>query len=406
MSFLGCENLNPCVTSCSLNGINPNQVDLNLNNCSIDPGGNLVLGEVRLRLDSLASLPPDATKFFMGGRATYRGSAGTCIAGECDNAESGHICTNDEACNWSLLTADASGSADILLPICGDGIIDAPEETCDPPGEPAGGNGNLCRNDCTVCGDGEINGNEQCDDGNGINGDGCNNNCEEETCDVLVDKIIDCGEGTVDVGLVINNEDGTNGCSTTNGEPITVTYQVENTGEVPLANCVLIDSNGLIIPELLPGVIIPGVTVTVGTVDPLTCSDTLDAEEPDTVTVDCDCIEPENPLGTVSASDSARITCEPICGDGNIDPGETCDADPGVPLPPTGNACRQPGEEGECTYCGDGEVQQVLEECDDGNDINDDACSNSCQLVQVPCIEVTKDRTRLSISRCLMTWGQ
>ncbi len=44
----------------------------------------------------------------------------------------------------------------------------------------AGGNGNDCRDDCTVCGDSEVNGPpgaEQCDDGNGINGDGCENDC-------------------------------------------------------------------------------------------------------------------------------------------------------------------------------------------------------------------------------------
>jgi cysteine-rich repeat protein len=63
-------------------------------------------------------------------------------------------------------------------PTCGDGTVST-GETCDPPGSPAGGNGNDCRQDCTVCGDGIPNGGEECDDGNGIDGDGCENDCTE-----------------------------------------------------------------------------------------------------------------------------------------------------------------------------------------------------------------------------------
>jgi hypothetical protein len=62
---------------------------------------------------------------------------------------------------------------------CGNGTID-PDETCDPPGDPAGGNGNDCRSDCTVCGDGEVNGApglEECDDGDGDDNDLCSNSC-------------------------------------------------------------------------------------------------------------------------------------------------------------------------------------------------------------------------------------
>jgi hypothetical protein len=141
MTFLGCENLNPCVTSCSLikdNNLKDKQVDFNLNNCSIAPGGNIALGDVRLRLDNLDLLPDGANRFFIGGRATYQGSAGTCMPdGTCDNAQTepeAHTCSNDLGCDWSDLASPATGSADILLPVCGDGIIDDPDETCDPPG--------------------------------------------------------------------------------------------------------------------------------------------------------------------------------------------------------------------------------------------------------------------------------
>lgn len=60
---------------------------------------------------------------------------------------------------------------------CGDGTISQPEETCDPPGFPAGASQNICRSDCTVCGDGVEDPVEDCDDGNSTPSDGCENDC-------------------------------------------------------------------------------------------------------------------------------------------------------------------------------------------------------------------------------------
>ena len=66
---------------------------------------------------------------------------------------------------------------------CGNGTVDgALGESCDPPGVPAGGNGNFCRADCTVCGDTILDAGEECDDGNGVNEDACRNNCTLPTC--------------------------------------------------------------------------------------------------------------------------------------------------------------------------------------------------------------------------------
>ncbi len=62
----------------------------------------------------------------------------------------------------------------IALKICGNGIIEAPEQ-CD--------GGPTCAADCTlipVCGDGTISGTEICDDGNSVNGDGCSSACALE----------------------------------------------------------------------------------------------------------------------------------------------------------------------------------------------------------------------------------
>jgi cysteine-rich repeat protein len=61
-------------------------------------------------------------------------------------------------------------------PGCGDGAVEC-GETCDPPGLPAGPNGNLCRRDCTLCGDGRVQPGEECDDGNAVDGDACDDHC-------------------------------------------------------------------------------------------------------------------------------------------------------------------------------------------------------------------------------------
>jgi len=74
--------------------------------------------------------------------------------------------------------------------------------------------------------------------------------------------------------------------------------------------------------------------------------------------------------------DVAYLNCEeePLCGNGLVDPGETCDPPGSVPDTPPGNqnACRD-----NCTYCGDGIVNNG-EECDDPND---PLCSDDCMLV-------------------------
>ncbi|MBN2526618.1 MAG: DUF4215 domain-containing protein [Deltaproteobacteria bacterium] len=81
---------------------------------------------------------------------------------------------------------------------------------------------------------------------------------------------------------------------------------------------------------------------------------------------------------TLGGFDTARSECEPECGDGIVSLGEECDDG------------ENDGGYGECgegcklaEFCGDGEVQEEFEDCDDGNFRSDDDCPSSCRLIIV-----------------------
>ncbi len=96
-----------------------------------------------------------------------------------------------------------------------------------------------------------------------------------------------------------------------------------------------------------------------------------------------DCVGPAP--GDLCPQSPTETTCDPdcwpsqSCGDGVVQPPETCDASanageagvrPGG-QPVLDSECRQPGEQFECTYCGDNIAQTPLEICDG---IDDAAC--------------------------------
>lgn len=74
--------------------------------------------------------------------------------------------------------------------------------------------------------------------------------------------------------------------------------------------------------------------------------------------------------GNLNDFDSCRNDCTPnYCGDGRVTTGEQC----------------EPGQMycfGNCTLntCGDGQPGGPREQCDDGNQVNDDGCPNTCSL--------------------------
>ncbi len=105
---------------------------------------------------------------------------------------------HDDANNVVLTKSAAAAADEPVLEECGDQVVNAPGETCDPPGSTQT-NGQPCRSDCTYCGDTVIDTGEQCDDGNSIDTDACRNKCTLPTCG---DGIVDQGEACDDGNLV------------------------------------------------------------------------------------------------------------------------------------------------------------------------------------------------------------
>jgi hypothetical protein len=144
----------------------------------------------------------------------------------------------------------------------------------------------------------------------------------QQSCLVQVDKQVSCDNGVtwVDQGLVTTN-DGTFSCNGINNvaPAILVQYEVKNVGEVPLFGCVLDDSNnafdldpdGVLITTPLAIGASTGVLPAPG--QPLS-SDSLDANEPSTATVNCFCTEDLDDDLKVSASDSADINPQQVAG--------------------------------------------------------------------------------------------
>lgn len=137
-------------------------------------------------------------------------------------------------------------------------------------------------------------------------------------CFVRVDKQVSCDGGDTwedATGLVLDNEDGTNSpCfgwnafDSMDAENILVRYQASNVGNADLTSCTLSDDNtGIPAVVGFPTAILVGETTTFSQTQ-AACSDTLDALEPDTATVSCECIAaPTNRMA--EASDQADFEC-------------------------------------------------------------------------------------------------
>src|SRR5207245_9197334 len=93
-------------------------------------------------------------------------------------------------------------------------------------------------------------------------------------------------------------------------QAVAVQYVAPNTGGTGLFSCTVTDSNTAISSTAVNvGDVAQG-----GTSSPVpinkTCSDTLDAQEPDTATLSCFCTADKNPNFVATAKDTASFDCQ------------------------------------------------------------------------------------------------
>ncbi len=217
-------------------------------------------------------------------------------------------CAYNQLIEPSLLQFDQQTGECELIPVCGNGILEFPEE-CDD-GNIVNGDG--CSSTCTdeFCGDGVTDpdgpdnapgggDDEQCDDGNNANGDGCDEFCQTE--------LPECGDGNLDLGEACDdgNVIACDGCS--------AACQLEACGDGQLCNPP---------EECEDGNVVNGDGCS-STCTTEFCGDNfLDADGPNNIPGDGDDEECDD--GNNAPNDGCGATCQFECGDGIINPGEEC----------------------------------------------------------------------------------
>jgi hypothetical protein len=127
--------------------------------------------------------------------------------------------------------------------------------------------------------------------------------------DATVDRAVNCGDGFTDQTLVRANDDGTNGCTAVNGEPVNWQYDACNEGTAPLYDCVLVDENLTVSDPILVGNLAAGACAEnlPATNNPVLCSDNLEASEaPDQGRVNLTCCT-QNVDGIANCNEAHRV---------------------------------------------------------------------------------------------------
>ena len=237
----------------------------------------------------------------------------------------------------------------------------------------------------SVCGNGIIEPGEQCDDGNTVSGDGCSSTCQIEAsyydCSVAGQLCKDnarCGDGILEPGEQCDDD------NTKSGDGCSSTCQVEAGWQcrVPGKPCVPLCGDGKIVG------------------DEQCDTGNNAANKPDDGCSSTCQIEPG-----YSCTGTPSVCTKANCGNGTLETGEACDCGTSPTNLPAGctgpnglfngdgsgcsNTCtKEPicrgtngtGATHACTVsCGNGNIE-TGEQCDDGNLVNGDGCSSTCQI--------------------------
>ena len=301
----------------------------------------------------------------------------------------------------SIRPDDGNANNDVVVPMtcccrCGDGILQVGIEACD---DGNANNDDGCTNDCAVarCGDGILRsalkpattatqvittpvptiahrhdvvmalqvGIEACDDGNANNDDGCTNDC----------AVARCGDGILQVGIEAcddgnaNNDDGcTNDCAVARCGDGIMQVGVEacddgnqNNDDGCTNHC---RRSGVVTVYRKPN--LSSVTMAMAAMRmhvSIMCAGSL--RDGVILAEECDEGTRMTMMPAATTAPLHDVATASFAGVEECDDGNTADND----------ACRN-----DCTAarCGDGVIYAGVEECDDGNTADNDACRNDC----------------------------
>jgi uncharacterized repeat protein (TIGR01451 family) len=330
-------------------------------------------------------------------------------------------------------------NVDYNCPVCGDGIVNQANETCDDGnlnnndgcsstckiercGDNICNNGETCSTcscDCGVCapacGNGIKEAGEQCDDHNLNNNDGCSSTCKTESCgDGIKQTCEQCDKGTVLNGQVCNPLYGSS-CTYCSTQCTNVTlngpYCGDNTcnGAETCSTCA--SDCGVCAPVCGNGQKETGEQCDDNNLNnndgcSSTCKIEICGDNIKQTSEQCDkgtlngnvCSPLYGSSCTYCSTQCTNVTLNgPYCGDNTCNGAETCStcaSDCGTCAPVCGNGVKEIGEQCDdhntvsgdgCSstckteYCGDG-IKQTNEQCDDHNTVNGDGCSSTCKI--------------------------
>ncbi len=271
----------------------------------------------------------------------------------------------------------------VVEPACGDGELNQDSEACDDgntlPGDGCNGICNIEPNHVCptpgqpcelnfVCGNGVREPGEVCDDGNADGGDGCSETCEQVDPNFMCikegepcERVVFCGDGRI--GGDEKCEDG----NTEPGDGCDAACQVE-----PGWLCAFPGQPCEPGPMCGDGVVSPAIGEA--------CDDG-NVNGGDGCAADCTfmedgwlCATPGQPCENLTVCGDARVTGAEECDDADDDPDDGCDAcrvTVGWECPFPGAPC--------LPKCGDGINLNNAEICDDGNLVDGDGCSSTCE---------------------------